>query len=71
MARMEKPELEKLLNTEVVVHVKDGRRLKGVLRRYDEYMNLLLEGVEEQVGEKSTKHALVVVKGGNIQAITT
>lgn len=65
-------DLEKLLNMKVTVRIKDGRRLKGLLTQYDEYMNLLLEDVEEYLGEKVTgRRKLMVVKGGNVQAIST
>jgi len=65
-------DLEKLLNTIVAVRVRDGRVLKGLLTQYDEYMNLLLEDVEEYSGEEIVgRHKLMVVKGGNVQAIST
>jgi small nuclear ribonucleoprotein len=65
-------DLEKLLNTMVKVRVRDGRRLEGLLTQYDEYMNLLLENVEEYSGEEIVgRHKLMVVKGGNIQAISS
>ena len=65
-------DLEKLLNTVVTVRVRDGRRLKGLHTQYDENMNLLLENVEEYSGEEIVgRHKLMVVKGGNVQAIST
>jgi len=65
-------DLEKLLNTVVTVRVRDGRKLKGLLTQYDEYMNLLLENVEEYSGEEIVgRYKLMVVKGGNVQAIST
>ena len=69
----EKPiDLEKLLKTTITVRVRDGRRLKGLLSQYDEYMNLLLENVEEYSGEEIVgRHKLMVVKGGNVQVIST
>lgn len=64
--------LETLLNKRIAVRVKDGRRLKGLLTQYDEYMNLLLEDVEEYSGDKLVaRHKLTVVKGGNVQALST
>jgi small nuclear ribonucleoprotein len=70
----EKPatiDLQKLLNTRVVVHVRDGRKLNGTLTQYDEYMNMLLEDVDEIMGDKpTTKYKILVVKGGNVQAIS-
>ena len=64
--------LEKFLNTRVIVYVKNGRRLKGLLTQYDEYMNLLLEDVEEYSGDDIVGHyKLILVKGGNVQAVST
>jgi len=74
MEEAEKPaviDLQRLLNTRIVVHVRDGRKLSGTLAQYDEYMNLLLEDVDEIVGDKqANKHKILVVKGGNVQAIS-
>jgi len=74
MEEPEKPaviDLQKLLNTRVVVHVRDGRKLSGTLTQYDEYMNMLLEDVDEIVGDKpANKYKILVVKGGNVQAIS-
>jgi small nuclear ribonucleoprotein (snRNP)-like protein len=64
-------DLQKLLNTRIVVHVRDGRKLSGTLAQYDEYMNMLLEDVEEIFeGRPANKYKILVVKGGNVQAIT-
>ena len=52
---MEKPppiDLEKFLNVKVIVHIRDGRTLRGLLTKYDDYMNLLLEDVEEYSDQK-------------------
>ena len=63
--------LQKLLNTRVVVHARDGRKFHGLLTQFDEYMNLLMEDVEERVEEKPVnKYKLLIVKGGNVQAIS-
>jgi len=74
MEETEKPatiDLQKLLNTRVMVHVRDGRKLSGTLTQYDEYMNIILEDVDEVVGDKpANKYKLLVVKGGNVQAIS-
>jgi small nuclear ribonucleoprotein len=74
MEENEKPaalDLQKLLNTKIVVHVRDGRKLNGTLTQYDEYMNMLLEDVDETMGDKpANKYKILIVKGGNIQAIS-
>ncbi|MEM2878738.1 MAG: LSM domain-containing protein [Candidatus Hadarchaeales archaeon] len=56
--------LEKFLNSTVIVTVKDGRKFRGKLVQYDEYMNLLMENVEE-IG-KEGRRAVVLIKGGNV-----
>lgn len=64
--------LEKFLNSVVIVSAKDGRKFRGRLTQYDEYMNLVLEDVEEFSGEEqAVKHKLVLIKGGNVSAIST
>jgi len=64
-------DLQKLLNTRVVVHARDGRKFSGLLTQFDEYMNLLMEDVEERVEEKPVnRYKLLIVKGGNVQAIS-
>ena len=40
--------LEKSLNKQVVIKLKDGRIMEGKLVGYDEYMNMVLEGTEEE-----------------------
>ncbi len=63
--------LEKLLNVIVVVSAKDGRRFRGKLTQYDDYMNLVLEEVEELSKEgPAAKHKLILIKGGNISSIS-
>jgi len=64
-------DLEKLLNVTVVVSVKDGRKFQGKLAQYDAYMNLVLEEAEElSEGGPVAKYKLVLIKGGNVSAIS-
>jgi len=72
MEELKSSDLKKLLNTRIIVQVKNGRRLRGLLTQYDEYMNLLLEDVEEYSNdEPAGRHKLIIVKGGNVQTIST
>ena len=64
--------LENFLNAVVVVSAKDGRKFRGKLTQYDEHMNLLLEDAEEISKEGQTsKHKLILLKGGNVSAVST
>lgn len=61
--------LEKFLNSAVTVTVKDGRKFRGKLVEYDDYMNILLEDAEE-VGKGAPKHKLMLIKGGNVGEVS-
>lgn len=72
MEELKSSDLKRLLNTRVTVQVKNGRSLRGLLTQYDEYMNLLMEDVEEYSNDEPTgRHKLIIVKGGNVQTIST
>ena len=64
-------DLEKFLNATVIVNAKDGRKFRGKLTQYDDHMNLVLEEVEEFSREgPAVRHKLVLIKGGNVSAIS-
>ncbi len=63
---------EELLEEKIVVYLKGGTRLEGNLKKYDDYMNLLLENAEEYTQKDELVNDLdrVVVKGGNIRGVS-
>ncbi len=64
--------VEKFLNAIILVTAKDGRKFRGKLTHYDEHMNIILEDTEElPENAPPIKHKLILLKGGNISAITT
>lgn len=70
MSNSESVNLEDLLDKEITVQLKGGRKLRGTLTKYDEYMNLVLKKAKEQKhGEFSKEHEKIFLKGGNIQTI--
>lgn len=72
MEELKSSDLKKLLNMRITVQVKNGRSLRGLLTQYDEYMNLLMEDVEEYSNDVPIgRHKLIIVKGGNVQTIST
>ncbi|MCL4480914.1 MAG: LSM domain-containing protein [Candidatus Thermoplasmatota archaeon] len=58
--------LESVLNKKVALLLKDNRTLEGSLIGYDEYMNLVLDDVEEKAQEVNRKLGVVIVRGSNV-----
>lgn len=49
MARVSQPELKRYLDKRVVVNIQGGRRVQGVLRGFDMYLNLVVDDSVEMV----------------------
>ena len=76
VAQKKKPliivELENLLNTPIVVVLKDGRVIKGTLRAFDpSHLNIVLYGVTEIVGDIEKKYAKMIIRGDSIEYIAS
>lgn len=61
--------LEKQVDKELFLRLKDGRVLEGRLAGFDQYMNLVLEDVEETADGGSRKLGTVVLRGNNIVSL--
>ncbi len=61
--------LEKSLNKQVSLLLKDSRILKGTLVGYDDYMNMVLEGTEETRGDEVRRIGTVILRGNNVVTI--
>ena len=61
--------LERHLNKNVVVTLKDGRTLDGKLAGFDEYMNMILEETEETKEDQVKRIGTIVLRGNNIVTI--
>ncbi len=62
--------LEKTLNKQVAIKLKDGRSMEGKLVGYDEYMNMVLEGTEEETKEEKRRLGTVILRGNNVVSIS-
>jgi small nuclear ribonucleoprotein len=59
--------LDQVLNRQpVIVSLKGGRELRGILQGYDIHMNLVLDRVEEDVDGQVVKVGTLIVRGDNV-----
>eukprot|EP00545_Synedropsis_sp_CCMP1620_P001738 CAMPEP_0119013596 /NCGR_PEP_ID=MMETSP1176-20130426/8549_1 /TAXON_ID=265551 /ORGANISM="Synedropsis recta cf, Strain CCMP1620" /LENGTH=105 /DNA_ID=CAMNT_0006966699 /DNA_START=21 /DNA_END=338 /DNA_ORIENTATION=- len=72
-------ELQKLMDTTVRIKCVGGRELKGILRGYDELVNLVLDDCDEflrdpedmeNITDKSRKLGLVVIRGTQVALVS-
>jgi small nuclear ribonucleoprotein len=61
--------LEESLNKKVSLLLKDNRILQGILSGYDDYMNMVLDEVEESGDNVTKKIGTVVIRGSNVVRI--
>ncbi len=57
------------LGERIELLLKDGRVLSGVLRGYDDYMNLVLDDTTEQTEERRRRIGTIVLRGNNVVSI--
>jgi len=61
------PELKKYLEKRVLVQLNGSRKVMGVLRGYDVYLNIVLdEALEEKAGGEKTRIGMVVIRGNAV-----
>jgi len=62
--------LEKSVNQRLSLLLKDGRIIEGRLSGYDEYMNMVLEDVEEITEETKKRLGTIILRGNNVVSIS-
>ena len=62
--------LEKSVNQKLLLLLKDGRNINGTLLGYDEYMNLVLDDVEETKDENKRRLGRIILRGNNVVSIS-
>ena len=62
--------LEKSVNQKISLLLKDGRAIDGKLSGYDEYMNMVLEDVEETNGDTKRRLGTIILRGNNVVSIS-
>jgi small nuclear ribonucleoprotein len=63
--------LDQVLNRQpVIISLKGGREIRGILQGYDVHMNLVLDKAEEEVDGAVQKLGTLIVRGDNVIYIT-
>ena len=62
--------LEKAMNQKLSLLLKDGRLIEGKLLGYDEYMNMVLDEVEENMEENKRRLGKIILRGNNVVSIS-
>ncbi|MEM1945500.1 MAG: LSm family protein [Candidatus Caldarchaeum sp.] len=63
--------LSKCVGEKVLVKLRNGRSLRGVLKGFDQHMNIVLEETDELVDENnSNRLGTIVVRGDSIVMIS-
>ncbi|MGC9153393.1 MAG: LSM domain-containing protein [Vulcanisaeta sp.] len=63
-------ELQKNLNKVILVKLRNGAEIRGVLVGYDQHLNLLLTNTEEINPKSGVKNALMIIRGDTILFIS-
>ncbi|MCS7142674.1 MAG: LSm family protein [Aigarchaeota archaeon] len=59
--------LSRSLGGSVLVKLRNGKLIRGLLQGYDQHMNLVLEGAEEIApNAQVTKLGVIIVRGDNV-----
>lgn len=59
--------LDQVLNRQpVLVSLKGGREIRGVLQGYDVHMNLVLDKAEEEINGQPASIGTLIVRGDNV-----
>lgn len=58
--------LDKAKGSRILVTLKNGQEITGVLKAFDLHLNLWLEDAEQKGKERVTKYGTIVVRGDNI-----
>jgi small nuclear ribonucleoprotein len=61
--------VERMLDQQVTLLLKDARELAGRLLGVDDHMNLVLEDAEERTAEASRHLGRVILRGSNLVSI--
>jgi small nuclear ribonucleoprotein G len=56
MSKVSQPELKRFLDKNVLINIQGGRKIKGNLRGYDLFLNIVVDEAVEQVQAENNQH---------------
>jgi len=62
--------LSRSLGSTVLVRLKGGRELRGILFSYDQHLNLVLEEAEEVRDARTRQLGTVILRGDNVVLVS-
>ena len=65
MSKHTGPDLKKYMEKNVAVKINGNRKIKGTLRGYDQFMNLVLDNASEYA-ENAKNIGMIVIRGNSV-----
>ncbi|KZT62877.1 like-Sm ribonucleo protein [Calocera cornea HHB12733] len=70
MSRASQPELKKFMDKRLFVQIQGGRKVSGVLRGYDIFLNLVIDdAIEETRPAEKKPIGQVVIRGNSVTSM--
>jgi len=67
MSKAAGPDLKKFMDKSLAIKLNGNRRISGILRGFDQFMNLVIDNaIEEVSSEERNEIGMVVVRGNSI-----
>lgn len=62
--------LQASLGKSIIVKLRGGAKIRGILEGYDPHLNIVLSDAEELKGTETTRLGLIVIRGDNVMLIS-
>ncbi len=62
--------LSESLGSMVLVRLKGGREIRGILKSFDQHLNIALEEAEEIRNDKTRKLGAIIIRGDSIVLVS-
>jgi len=70
MSKSYGPDLKKYMDKNMIIKLNGNRKISGILRGYDQFMNLVIDNtIEEVSGTERNEIGMVVIRGNSVVMI--